>query len=553
MSQAHIDNEDTIVRMPEFSKEAVEYTVPDNTTSSSPEKKPTRIEAIRESMKPALLYVVSTAQFLDIVNGASVAVALLPIAKDLKFTTSEAIWIINAYTIAFAGLLLISGRLGDLFGHRRVFLFGLFWFALWSLVVSFSTSPIMFVMARVLQGMGAANTVPSAMALIATNYPPGPARSKAFGVFGAFGGMGAVTGILLAGGLISSIGWPWIFRISSIAAFLLWPLGFLAIPVIPPKAEKPKIDFIGATMATLGVTGVVFYISSGVDYGWASAKTLPVFLISIALLFAFVFVESKVASPIMPLRVWKYRTFSASVILAFVQMAMMQGVIFYSNMVFQEVYGWSSIKTAVGFLVHSLLAVVVFTVMGRIMPRLRLKPLILVGLVLRCGTALMFSFVDENTPYMRLPFPAFVLHVFGIGFTMLPLQVTAVRDAENKDQGLVGAIYNTGLQLGAPFGLAVLNVIAISANGNEPSTGHGNPALMKGYRNAFYGIIAFGPAVASTKKAESKDLESGESATQEEQIVTVTAPENGEPVAFESDVSTISSKQEYSLEKKHQV
>ncbi|KAF9362460.1 hypothetical protein BGX34_006165 [Mortierella sp. NVP85] len=228
----------------------------------------------------------------------------------------------------------------------------------------------------------------------------------------------------------------------------------------------------------------------------------------------------------MPLRIWKSKRFSSSVILAFVQMAMFQGVIYFANMVFQEVYQWSAIQTALGFLVHSLLAVVVFTALGRIMPRLHLKPLILVGFLLRCGTALLFSFIDEHKSYWRFAFPAFIIHIFGVGFSMLPIQITAIRDADNKDQGLVGAIYNTGLQLGAPFGLAILNVIAVSANRDALDSGvHSGPILMKGYRNAFYGMIALGlfgfvltaiilpwdkpqrPAQKPT--AEIKDLEAG--------------------------------------------
>ncbi|KAG0286195.1 hypothetical protein BGZ96_009643, partial [Linnemannia gamsii] len=141
------------------------------------------LDRLRQKFRPALLYVVSFAQFFDIVNGASVSVAILPIAQDLHFTVPQVLWILNAYTISFAGLLLVSGRLGDLFGHRRMFMFGLFWFALWALVVSFSTSPIMFILARALQGMGAAATVPTAMALIATTYPAGPERTKAFSIF----------------------------------------------------------------------------------------------------------------------------------------------------------------------------------------------------------------------------------------------------------------------------------------------------------------------------------------------------------------------------------
>ena len=494
---------------------------------------------------------------LTIVNGASVSVAILPIAEGLHFKIPEIIWILNAYTIAFAGLLLVSGRLGDLFGHRRMFLAGLLWFSTWAVVVSFSTSPLMFIIARALQGMGAAGTVPTAMALIATNFPPGPERTKAFSVFAAFGGLGAVTGVLLAGGLIASIGWQWIFRISAIVGCLLFVLGFLAIPVSPPKAEKPKIDWIGAITVSLGVTGIVYYISTGLEDGWASPKTLPIFFAGLILLGLFIFTESKVHSPLMPLRIWKNKSFSSSVVLAFVSMGMFQGVIYYSNMVFQEVYGWTALQTAVGFLVHSLLAVVVFTILGRIMPRLSLKPLIMTGFLLRCITALMFAFMNEHTSYWAIPFPAFIIHVFGVGFSLLPIQVTAVRDADNKDQGLVGGMYNTGLQLGAPFGIAIFNVIALSTNGNSSSDGSvlGGPSLMKGYKNAFFGIIAFGlfgffltaallpwdkpnrPAKVVTAsnvgvEANAEDLEKGESAIESEldsEVSTITNVQISEP------------------------
>ncbi|KAG0006368.1 hypothetical protein BGZ80_002526 [Entomortierella chlamydospora] len=453
------------------------------------------VEKLRSSLRPIMLYVVSTAQFLDIVNGASVSVAIIPIAEDLKFGVALLPWILNAYTISFAGLLLFSGRMGDLYGHRRIFMFGLFWFASWALVVSFSRSPIMFVISRALQGVGAACTVPTAMALISTSYPPGPERTKAFSVFAAFGGLGAVVGILMAGGLIASIGWPWIFRVSAIAAYVLLILAFFVIPSSPKKsaADRPHVDYLGSIASVSAVTGIVYYIIMGTEYGWANAKTLPVLFAALLCLAAFLYIESKVEHPIMPFRIWKSRLFATSVAIAFVLMAMMQGIIFYVNMIFQEVYGWSAIKTAVGFLVHALLAIVVFTILGRTIPRLPLKPLILAGFVFRCAAALMFAFVTENTSYWRLPFPALIVHVFGLGFSMLPVQITAVRDAANKDQGLVGAIYNTGLQLGAPFGIAILNVISISTNNQGAgSTVQAGPELMKGYKNALFGIVAFG-------------------------------------------------------------
>ncbi|CAO3564728.1 unnamed protein product [Mortierella alpina] len=503
---------------------------------------PSGFERLRQRMSPLLLYVVSTAQFLDIVNGASVAVALLPIADELDFKVSEMLWIVNAYTIAFAGLLLVSGRLGDLFGHRRMFLFGLFWFSTWALIVSFSVSPIMLIISRALQGVGAASTIPTSMALIAINYPAGPKRTKAFSVFAAFGGMGALTGILLAGGLISSIGWEWIFRISAIAGYALFLLGFLAIPHAPAKAEKPKVDYFGAITATLGVTSIVYYISTGVADGWASPKTLPVLAVGVLMTTAFVWIESRVDHPLMPLQIWKSKGFAASVLLAFISFGMIQSVIYFGNLVFQEVYQWNALQSALGFLVHALLAIVTFTLLGRFLHRFSLKRLILLGFVLRCGTALLFAFVTEHISYFRLAFPALILHVIGVACTLLPVQLTAVREAANKDQGLVGAIYNTGLQLGAPFGIAVMNVIATATNGNSSGEARGGPVLMKGYRNAFFGILAVGvlgfvvamvvlpwdrPS-SSTKNApgeskDTQDLEAGAVAAED-------ALESGKPV-----------------------
>ncbi|KAF9100530.1 Protein spinster 1 [Mortierella sp. GBA35] len=219
------------------------------------------VNRIRQKLTPAFLYVVSTAQFFDIANGASVAVAILTIAQDLDFAVTEVLWILNAYTISFAGLLLFPGRLSDLFGYRRIFKFGLFWIALWSLVVSFSTSPIMLILARALQGVGAASTIPTATALIATNYPVGPERTKALSIFGAFGGL--------------------------------------------VKTEKPKVDFLGAITATLGITCVVYYISTGVEYGWASPKTLPIFFLGLLLIISFLYLQSHVLAPLIPLRIWK--------------------------------------------------------------------------------------------------------------------------------------------------------------------------------------------------------------------------------------------------------
>ncbi|KAG0236231.1 hypothetical protein BGW42_003876 [Actinomortierella wolfii] len=449
-----------------------------------------RLEQLRKKLSPLLLYVVSLAQFMDIVNGASVAVALYPIAQDLRFDVGQMQWIISAYTLSFAGLLLVAGRIGDLFGHRLVFLTGLAWFSLWALIVGFSKSPVMFSIARAFQGVGAAFTIPTAIALIAINYPVGPARMKALSIFGAFGAMGAVVGILLAGAFLSTIGWEWLFRLTAIIGFINFFIGFISIPSLPPKNNKPIIDYPGAITITAAVVLLVYYISAGVDEGFADKKTLPCLIVGVVLLGVFLIIEMKVKHPLMPFRIWKSRYFKVSFVLTFIGMAQFQGILFYVTLIYQQVYGWNSIKTAVGFIVHSVLAVVVFTVLGRTLPRYPLKPFIVMAFVFRTITALMFAFVTEDVNYFALPFPALIIHVFGLGFSMLPLQITSLKDAPNEDQGIVGAIYSSALQMGAPFGLAIFNVISAATNGTDPSVK--GPILMKGYKHALFAVAAFG-------------------------------------------------------------
>ncbi|KAF9910062.1 hypothetical protein EC991_007393 [Linnemannia zychae] len=465
--------------------------------------------------QPLMLYVVSLAQFLDIVNGASMTVAMLPIAKELKFETQQQQWLISSYALSFGGLLLIAGRMGDLFGHRRVFLGGLFWFGIFSLVNGFSKSPVMLCISRALQGIGAAAQIPTALALIAIKYPAGVERTRALSVFGAIGAMGAVTGLLLSGALTSTIGWQWIFFISAIMSAILFFLGLFAIPESSGMhGENPKIDFGGSFTATGGIVCVIYYISAGVETGWASAKTLPVLFVGLVLLAIFFFIEKKISYPIMPFHVWKHKAFSTSFGLIFIMQAVFQGYLYFSTLIFQEVLGYSIMRTSLSYLVHGLTAMVFYSILGKILPRLTLKPIIALGFVFLGISTLMFAFVTENSVYWVLPFISLICNVLGLGMVMLPAQITALHDASDDDQGVVGAIYNVGLQIGAPFGLAILTVISGKLNGSHQGERVVGPVNMHGYKYALIGnaglavlglvmTLIFLPSVKPTK-AENK-------------------------------------------------
>ncbi|KFH62732.1 hypothetical protein MVEG_11259 [Podila verticillata NRRL 6337] len=560
---------DTVVSLPH---EGTAFPAKSTTTHDIQPKELSKFQKFQLKCQPLMLYVVSMAQFLDIVSGASMTVAMLPIARDLNFAVQDQQWLISAYALSFGGLLtmtidiypdnsliphrdhgcnqpsnalptthihpptthgasillytahllLIAGRMGDLFGHRRIFLAGLAWFCLWSTVNGFSRSPVMLCVSRALQGMGAAAQIPTALALIAIKYPVGQERTRALSIFGAIGAMGAVTGLLLSGALTSTIGWQWIFFICAILSFILLVVGIFALPDAPGlHGVNPKVDIGGSFTATGGIVCVIYYISAGVETGWASVKTLPVLCAGLVLLAVFFVIEKRISYPIMPFHIWKHRAFSASFAIIFVMQASFQGFLYYSTLIFQEVLGYSIMRTSLSYLVHGLTAIVVYSILGRFLPRLPLKPFICLGFIFLAGSSLLFAFVTPTSTYWILPFLGLICNVFGLGFVMLPAQITALRDAADDDQGVVGAIYNVGLQIGAPMGLAILTVISGNVNGAHDSIMSGADQ-MKGYKMALFGDAAFGalgliltlvflphvkPGMAS--KAEDRAVEQG--------------------------------------------
>ncbi|ORZ29065.1 major facilitator superfamily domain-containing protein [Lobosporangium transversale] len=418
----------------------------------------TKISAIRRRTAPLMLYIVSIAQFIDIMNGSAMAVALVDISKSLGFDNFSTQWIISSYIVTFGGFLLLAGRTGDIYGHRTVFLIGQIWFGLWSLVVSFSTTPAMFCITRALQGIGASMSVPTALGIITTTFPEGPKRTRALSIFGGFGAAGAVIGLLLAGALIASMTWNWIFRFSAIFSFILFGLGLLAIP-LPTSVEKkddhkPNIDVAGALTVTSSLICIIYYISTGPAIGWGSAQTLPVLAAGLVLMGVFLWLEIRsVSNPIMPLRIWHLKSFPSAFLAVLFLQGQFQGFVYYSTLIFQNVLSYDSMKTALVFLPHSIGAIIAFAILGKILPRCRLKPFILTGFMLRCGAALMFAFVNTNTSYWTLPFLGLLIHVAGLGTSVLPVQITALKDAQKEDQGVVGGAVLNRYAVRCTFGL----------------------------------------------------------------------------------------------------
>ncbi|KAG0310516.1 hypothetical protein BGZ99_000335 [Dissophora globulifera] len=430
------------------------------------------------------------AQLLDIINISSITITLPDIQRDVGYKVDQLQWVSSAYALSYGAFLLTGGRFGDLFGHRLIFIVGATWFSIWALINGFAKDPIVMSVGRALQGVGAGFTVPSALAILTTSYPVGPERNQALAIFGGTAALGSVLGVLLGGILGSYIGWRWIFYITAIIGFLMAFLGFLIIP-----AEKSgsanidrRIDYIGITSFTLGIVGVIYYLSEGPSAGWVSAQTFAPLLVSIALIEVFLYVQSVIDYPIMPFHIWRSRRLVSSCIIVMCVSAGLNSMIFFTSLTFQNVQNYTPLHTALTYLVHGIGAIVTIVGMTSLVTRVRTKVVMTVGWFFFIGSNILFAQIKPESSYWSIAFPAFILNFMGVGPLWLCCQVNSVADADDKDQGVVGAFYNVALQLGGPIGVAVSNIIA---NGQNGPTAVG-VELLPGYHAAFYTCAIIG-------------------------------------------------------------
>ncbi|KAG0212644.1 hypothetical protein BGX33_003426 [Mortierella sp. NVP41] len=437
-----------------------------------------------------LLFVVSLAQMLDIISIASATIALPSILRDVHYEPNQLQWVVSSYALTYSAFLLVGGRMGDLFGHRRVFLAGTAWFAVWSLVCGFARNPIFMSFSRGLQGVGAGLAIPSAMALLTTSYPLGPERNYAMSWFGGAGCTGQTVGVLLGGIFDATIGWPWIFYITSIISALVCVAGFFAIGEIHDDVHVTdrRVDFVGVLSFMIGIIAVVYYLSESTTAGWGSARTLAPFLVGISSLAFFVFWERRIDYPIMPFRIWTSARLRASVIIIMCVTATYNTLIFFTSLTFQNVLMYSPLITACCYIVHGVGMGLGLYYLTKLYAVVRTKFIMLGGWILIISSSVIFAQIVPGSSYWHFAFPALIVNCIGQSPTWMCCQVNAVADAPDEDQGVVGAVFNVAIQLGGPIGLAISTIVS---QAYQPAGVEDPAALMDGYRAAFYtfGVI----------------------------------------------------------------
>jgi EmrB/QacA subfamily drug resistance transporter len=431
------------------------------TTAAPPALAPTPAAPPRLTHPRLALAVICIAQLMVVLDATVVNVALKSIRDDLHFSATGLEWVITSYSLAFGGLLLFGGRTGDLFGRRRMFMIGVGLFAFASLLGGIAHGETTLVLARALQGIGGAIAAPTGLALIATTFAEGHERNKALGVYAAMAASGGAVGLLIGGVLTSYASWRWSLFIN--IPFALFVL-FLAPRVLhESRGNGDRLDVPGAITATGGMTSLVFGITHAAQHGWSDQWTLIPLAAAVVLLSAFLVIERSAPAPLMPLHIFGARNRVGAYLIMLCLAAAMFAVFFFTTQYLQVVHGWSPVKTGVGFLPMPVTIMVLsMFAMRRLIPKVGLRRLLLVGPTFGTISMVLFSQVDEGSGYLGM-LPALLCLAIGMGFTFVPLTISAVSGVHHHESGLASALLNTGQQLGGAVGLSILGTIGAHA------------------------------------------------------------------------------------------
>ena len=438
------------------------------------------------------LVLILTAQLMVVLDSTIANIALPYIGRDLDISQANLTWIVTGYALAFGGLLLLGGRLGDLYGRRRLFMSGLTVFAIGSLLGGLAQNEALLLGSRGLQGVGAALAAPAALALITTTFPAGPQRNRAMAAYATMSGIGAAIGLILGGWLtgldqpLGVDGWRLTFLINV-------PIGLVAAfaaPRILRESEKHTgwLDIPGAITGTLGLLGIVFGLSRAGEeaYGWDHAQTIGSLVAGAALLIAFVVIESRVDHPLLPMRIFASRTRATSFVAMMIAPAAMFAMFFYLSLFVQQIKGFSPLEAGFSFLPFSFGIVIGAAVSSNLVARIAPRYLAGTGTLLAAISLFMFSRLDvDDSPsavlsalgaghpvgadvnYWTGLFPYIVLMAIGMGMVFVPLTLTAVHNVRTEDSGIGSGVLNTMQQVGGALGLAILSTVALQFSNNR--------------------------------------------------------------------------------------
>jgi EmrB/QacA subfamily drug resistance transporter len=416
------------------------------------------------------LLVIATAQLMVVLDATIVNVALPHIQKALTFSGSGLEWVVNAYALAFGGLLLLGGRAGDLLGRRRMFITGLLVFSAASLAGGFATSQAWLLAARAIQGIGGALTAPAALSLVTTTFPEGPPRNRAMGVYAAMSVAGGAIGLLAGGLLTTYASWRWVL-------FVNVPIG-LAVALAAPRvlAETPRrggrFDLPGAVTGTGGIAALVYGLSkaatspSGVSR-WGDAKVIASLAAAAVLLAAFAVIEARSRHALLPVRLLADRNRTGACLIMLGVGTALFGMFFFLTLFLQSVWGYSALKTGAAYLPLTAAVLVASGAAAQLVPRIGARPLLLAGSAVSTGGLFWLSRITEHATYTGGLLGPILVTGAGLGLLFVPLSLVVLSKVAEQDSGVAASLLNTGQQVGGSTGLAVLGTVAWTVAANS--------------------------------------------------------------------------------------
>ena len=445
------------------------------------------------------LIIVCLGYLMIVLDVTIVGVALPSIREDLGFSQSSLAWVANVYMLTFGGFLLLAGRLGDLFGHRRLFLTGTALFTLASLGAGLATSQAQLVGFRAVQGLAGAIASAAALSLIVTLFTEPVERAKAMGVFGFVAAGGGTIGVLLGGILTDALSWHWIFLVNVPIGVAVLVLARLMLPGAQAAPESRRLDVAGAIAVTASLMLAVYATVNGNEVGWTSMRTLGLLAAAGVLLGSFLVIEARTPAPLVPLGLFRLRNVSTANVVGVLWAAAMFAWFFLSSLYLQLVLGYSPLQVGLAFLPANLImAVLSLGLSAKLVTRFGIRAPLAAGLLLAAAGLALFARAPADGTFIVDVLPSMILLGLGAGMALNPVLLAAMSDVESSEAGLASGVVNTSFMMGGALGLAILASLAASRSDSLLGSGENQlTALAGGYHTAFLvsALFAAGAAV----------------------------------------------------------
>jgi len=448
------------------------------------------------------LIVLCLGDLMIVLDTTIVNVALPSIRADLGFSQTSLVWVVNAYMLTFGGFLLLGGRLGDLFGHRRLFLSGIVLFTLASLACGLSNSQGLLVAARAVQGLGGAVVSAVAMALIMNLFTEPAERAKAMGIFGFVMAGGGSIGVLLGGLLTSALSWHWVFLVNLPIGAAVYALCVVLLQKSRAPAAAARLDVGGAVTVTASLMLAVCAVVNGNDAGWTSTQTLGFLGAAAVLLALFLAIEARVRDPLMPLRLFRLRNVATANIVGILWSAAMFAWFFISALYLQVVLGYSAMQVGLAFLPANLImAAFSLGISARMVMRFGIRVPLAAGLALTAAGLALFALSPADGSFALHVLPGMTLLGIGCGMAMNPVLLAAMSDVSPSESGLASGVVNTSFMMGGALGLAVLASLAAARTSKLLAFGADSLVALNGGYHVAFALGAVFAAAASLLSA----------------------------------------------------